>query len=102
MALGRLSRKALQTGVDNLSDFDAGNLIGKHRARGEKVDLGRMPKKEAHGIDKAIYVIYSYGTPIAWALSKDTWIIPTTKFSVTTTQHQSLVKTAVDNPGFYV
>jgi len=102
MALGQQSLKLVQKGIDSLTEFNVGSLTGKPRARGEKVDLGRMPKKEAHAIDKAVYVIRSYATPIAWALSKDTWIIPTTKFSTTTAQHQSLVKTAVDNPGFYV
>lgn len=102
MALGSEARKSVQFGIDNLAEFSVGNLSGKVRQRGEKVDLRLMPRKAAHGIDRAVYVIRSYDTPIAWALGKDTWIIPQVKFSNTTAQHQSLVKTAVDNPGFYV
>lgn len=102
MALGNESRKVMQKGIDNLIEFDVGDLTGSKVERGEKIDLRLMPRRQAYGIDKAVYVIRSYYTPIAWALSPDTWIIPKVKFTTTTSQHQSLVKTAVDNPGFYV
>lgn len=42
------------------------------------------------------FVIYSYGTPIAWHLQDDPvmgtcWIFPSAKYSVTTSRHQSEV-----------
>lgn len=102
MALATISRRVVQKGIDQLSEFNLDNLSGKKIRKGEKVDLGRLPRKEAHSIDKAVYVIYSYNTPIAWALSKDAWIIPKVRYSTTTTQHQNIIQTAVDNPGFYL
>jgi hypothetical protein len=35
------------------------------------------------------YVVYSYGTPIAWVLKRGDVVIPDVKYSVTTTNHQS-------------
>lgn len=48
------------------------------------------------------YVIYSYGTPIAWHICKtadgltvDCWVQPDESYSVTTTGHQNLVQVAL-------
>jgi len=99
MALGFDSKKALQYGIDSQTDFYLGNLTG-HRVHG-KIELGRMPKSHAKGIERAVYVVYSCGTPIAWALDDKTWFIPRVDFSVTTSHHQAMVRVAVDNPGYY-
>src|ERR1700741_1181884 len=45
------------------------------------------------------YAIYSYATPIAWLGSVRGWIIPETKYSVTTTQHQHTVRRAIEIAG---
>lgn len=51
------------------------------------------------------YVIYSYGTPIAWRqyVSREdsardgaqTWMVPADRYSVTTSKHQAKVRTAL-------
>jgi len=38
------------------------------------------------------YVVYSYGTPIAWHSVNDGWNIPPIKYSRTTSRHQSTVR----------
>lgn len=45
------------------------------------------------GID---YVVYSYGTPIAYR-TEDTgeWVVPDVKYSVTTSKHQGMVQYAL-------
>lgn len=43
------------------------------------------------GID---YVIYSYGTPIAWR-AWGMWKVPDEKYSVTTSKHQGRIRTAI-------
>jgi hypothetical protein len=68
-------------------------------------DPGRMSESargalrydhDNHGVD---YVIYSYYTPIAWHAG-NVWRVPDDKYSVTTTQHQNQVKTAISQlPG---
>lgn len=41
------------------------------------------------------YIVYSYNTPIAWVDRNGTWIVPYTKYSVTTSKHQGLVNYAI-------
>ena len=63
---------------------------------------GRMHPEDARelyaiqsviGID---YVVFSYGTPIAYR-TEDTgeWVVPDTRYSVTTSKHQSTIRYAV-------
>lgn len=40
------------------------------------------------------YIVYSYGTPIAWHHAGG-WSLPAIKYSVTTSKHQSLVRRAI-------
>jgi hypothetical protein len=40
------------------------------------------------------YIVYSYGTPIAWFKNGE-WTIPALKYSVTTSKHQNYVRRAV-------
>ena len=40
------------------------------------------------------YIIYSYGTPIAW-YGTHGWHIPALKYSVSTSKHQSLVRRSI-------
>ena len=65
------------------------------------VESGRMREsdraemysaRDSIGID---YVIYSYGTPIAYRTADGNWTIPDAKYSVTTSKHQSTIRYAV-------
>jgi hypothetical protein len=67
---------------------------------------GRLDKAVAdayaENAGKIDYVVFSYSTPIAWHVKGDTdavddgqWFIPLTKYSMTTTTHQSVVKQAL-------
>lgn len=41
------------------------------------------------------YVVWDYGTPIAWhVLNVAEWIIPEVRYSKTSTRHQNLLRTA--------
>lgn len=44
--------------------------------------------------DEPDYIIYSYGTPIAWH-GKFGWHLPAIKYSQITSRHQSLVRGAI-------
>lgn len=46
------------------------------------------------GID---YVIFSYGTPIAWHLLNGDWVKPNVKYSPTTSKHQSRCPSTSDS-----
>lgn len=42
------------------------------------------------------YVVWSYRTPIAWFDHiRQTWVTPDVRYSVTTTNHQSIVRQAI-------
>lgn len=68
------------------------------RGRTHLDGCGWLPEGEAallRGVEDDIeFVIYSYETPIAWRV-KGEWVIPEVTYSITTTRHQSLVRTAV-------
>ena len=61
------------------------------------IGTGRMPDNEAAQLRAARidYVVYSYGTPIAYRASGE-WIAPDAKYSVTTSKHQSTIRYALD------
>lgn len=60
--------------------------------------VGMLPPSMKHGLDDAIYVVYSYNTPIAW-FSGGTWYYPEVKYSRTTTHHQSQTRWGIQESG---
>lgn len=65
------------------------------------VDAGRLNAEEYAKLNEAthgeewVYVVFSYGTPIAWRIDGGEWYVVAQKFSVTTSKHQGLVRRAV-------
>ena len=49
---------------------------------------GYLPSRYHESVIGAPYVVFSYGTPIAWFKSGE-WFIPPVTYSVTTSKHQS-------------
>lgn len=45
------------------------------------------------------YVVWSYGTPIAWHASGGAWVVPDDRYSATTSRHQRFVHLAVMEGG---
>ena len=60
------------------------------------IGTGRMPDSEAAQLRAARidYVVYSYGTPIAYRANGE-WTIPDAKYSATTSKHQSTIRYAL-------
>jgi hypothetical protein len=65
--------------------------------------FGRLPMewcRELSELSKSatgcVYVVWSYGTPIAWFYG-GVWSVPDVKYSVTTSRHQNIVRAALDN-----
>lgn len=101
-------RIAIQDGIDRFKDFSQGNVKGKKWTTNVPPGTGRLPEDLARVLKKIAedgdleYIIYSFQTPIAWktrGMSK--WFVPPTKYSNTTTHHQSVVKVAIAHPNFY-
>jgi len=116
MALQTQSLARMQKGIDNLTEFGCSHLSGCKFYSGMGTGILPEPYKSSfnHGCLEGVidYVIYSYATPIAWHYTNDYvgpqseyialgWCMPDTSYSVTTTQHQNAVRTAIRNSGFY-
>jgi hypothetical protein len=78
-------------------EFKASALMGTFAHTG----AGRLQGKELAtyeadkvGID---FIVYSYGTPIAWHTLNFGWYVVEQKFSVTTSKHQNLTRRAIAN-----
>lgn len=64
------------------------------------VDAGRLNAEEYAKLNEAthgeewVYVVFSYGTPIAWR-TNEAWYVVSQKFSITTNKHQSYTRRAI-------
>lgn len=56
---------------------------------GSATGTGQLPDEFAAEARDAVYVIYSYHTPIAWRTAAGSWVQPLTSYSPTTSRHQS-------------
>jgi hypothetical protein len=77
--------------------FTGNNLYGVLGSLDSVIyDTGRLPDEyeQQLRLDQPDYIVYSYGTPIAWH-SNSGWFMPNCKYSVTTSKHQGYVRRAV-------
>jgi hypothetical protein len=94
------TRTSNQKAGDLITDrvgFTGNNLYGVVTSFNSVVyETGRLtPDYEQQlRLDQPSYIVYSYGTPIAWFCDKG-WFIPDTKYSTTTSKHQNYVRRAV-------
>ena len=63
-----------------------------HSGRMSESDAKRMRLIES--LTVIDYVVYSYGTPIAYRFNGE-WVVPDAKYSVTTSKHQGVVHHAL-------
>jgi hypothetical protein len=62
---------------------------------------GRLNREEYEILESAMnesrvaFVVFSYGTPIAWHTDARGWYVVSQKFSVTTSKHQNLTRHAI-------
>ena len=78
-----------------------GSLTGRHEQYGVP-ERGRLAETSAlthfaraRGIHQgALYVVRSYGTPIAWAGPGELLTVPDVRYSVTTGRHQNIARRA--------
>lgn len=92
MTTTRVANRDAERLIRNLQPFTGSNFHGTTSFEG----YGRMDRSLGHAfaVESADYIVYSYATPIAWHLA-GSWVMPHTKFSVTTTRHQSYVRRAI-------
>jgi hypothetical protein len=89
-SLNKLNTSRIAEWARNGEPFKAAAMSGGPG----KGDAGRLDEEWAtrYRKDKVTYTVYSYATPIAWLRSDGNWIVPTQKFSPTTSNHQGFVR----------
>jgi hypothetical protein len=54
-------------------------------------DDGRLPGQHRDSFLASTYAVFSYVTPVAWVTDGE-WVIPSTRYSLTTSRHQSAAR----------
>lgn len=75
------------------------NTSGALQARTEFAGLGEYKPFDEADLDEirnAVYVIYSYLTPIAWRTAEGVWCYNVTSYSNTTRKHQNKIFEAIN------
>lgn len=80
----------------NREEFKTGGALWGQVPFPNNVARGQLPREYWDASNEAVYVVYSYVTPIAWENADGSWTTPVVKYSVTTSRHQSKIFTAVD------
>lgn len=103
MAMGGKSQDAARRAFSSHHRYSnsTGNLTGTHGAPRNLGWLGSRAdfKQLAASSRKAAYTVYSYDTPIGWAIEDEETgmferVIPEEQHSSTTSHHQSLLRSA--------
>src|SRR5687768_6782689 len=70
----------------------SGSLSGEPVNGGPSgMGAGRLDPKWYPSIGRADYVVWSYGTPIAWRIPGEGWTVPDDSYSVTTSRQQGKI-----------
>jgi len=103
MGLQQSTRNKIDKHLFWHEEFKQGNISAKRFTTQDYIQNGQLPdfladQLKAANYDNALYVVYSYQTPIGWIkLTSDAeWFIPAVKYSNTTTHHQSVLMWAVN------
>lgn len=97
------NRDKVRNAISAREDFqNSKSLTGKTVQNPLSVGSGQLRDREgfnaameaAQDAGKSAYVVKSYDTPIGWYVDGEGWTISLEKFSVTTTNHQGLLRQA--------
>ena len=95
----KVNQKQAKVCISKREPFDANSLKGDWYGPSRPA-FGRMEYQWEVKLSrlihdgKEVFIVHSYVTPIAWFADGE-WTVPDTKFSVTTSKHQTLVKGAI-------
>lgn len=96
MGMGQKSQNAIVTAIGERSTFVVNTMSGRQVGNMDTYSTSQMPAAERDRFlsDRPQYVIWSYGTPIAWVTGDGRQVVSSTRYSVTTSNHQGIVKRA--------
>lgn len=104
MAIRGPGKRTISRGMKNRENFRHGNVSGKWFDKLSDVPTGKLPIDTTSDDHRGeVFVIFSYRTPIAWTFAHagTEWTIPDVRYTVTTTNHQNVVRVCANHPGFY-
>jgi hypothetical protein len=95
---GETYRAFLQRWSEALTDRKPFTSAGAMHGTDFPTSTGRLPAdwtRTFHARRNFIdYAVMSYETPIAWHDTEAGWVVPAVTYSVTTTRHQAIVRSA--------
>lgn len=80
--------------ISDLSPFTTSGALSGRTPHGQTFTVwesGRLPREHVDSFQRATYAVFSYATPIAW-VTDGAWVIPGTRYSLTTSRHQSTAR----------
>lgn len=100
MTYSTIANKDATSYIQNRINFKASNFAGYNYSLATTdysgIPTGRLNSDLVALLykDEPLYIIYSYGTPIAW-YGRYGWHAPAVRYSSTTSRHQSIVLGAI-------
>ncbi len=101
----KIGKHGANAGVSVLADTLVGytydsfsNSNGSFRGeQGKATSTGQLPAEWAALYHSSVvtYTVFSYNTPIAWAVGYAAWVVPPVSYSATTSGHQGKLKAAL-------
>ena len=80
--------------LENRETFKTGGALEGRPTNG-RWDSGRLPMVYADEFAEADYAVFSYATPIAYHHPTLGWVFPDVRYSLTTSKHQGVIRTAL-------
>jgi hypothetical protein len=99
MAIHRNNAERIREAIHFQEAFDIASMRGRVRCGDPYhcgIEFGRLPHEHRKSAERATYVVYSYGTPIAWVTDGE-WVVPDERYSATTSNHQGLVRVGISH-----
>ena len=94
----RVSNRSARASIERREEFQShtGNFRGEAHEPGRYVYTGHLSGRlrTTDTVGQADYIVFSYSTPIGWHIPGEGWIIPPASYSVTTSNHQGIVRWA--------
>ena len=100
----KITNRDAITWIATRQDFQTGNrtLWGAWLPNYYLPIYSRLPGEDADALratfenagPRGVYVVFSYATPIGW-FDGETWYVSPTKYSVTTSRHQGILRQGV-------
>jgi len=90
----------INNGIANCEEFTAASIRGDHYWHPFRFGTWFSEEEfknfaSAFANNDKVFVVFSYGTPIAWKPEGGTWYVTDVKYSPSTTHHTNLVRNAI-------